>query len=142
MRPFNLAWSQYEESGPGIDHVDVRLIVLLRDLDTYTGNDLMLHCVYDEDRAPENLHRQGLAADGHIHNMNLIDQYVCISRFPFKGIGLYTAWNHPGFHVDLRKQKIGARWACQKAGKYVALNEEFFRHSMNSHNQKGGVPMP
>ena len=131
MALYNLSWKQFEESGPGVDKVDVRMLMLLRDLDAYTGNSLMLHCVYDEDRDPENLHRQGLAADGHIHNMNLIDQYVCISRFPFKGIGLYTAWNNQGFHVDLRNQRIGARWACKTQGEYVALDSQFFHHALS-----------
>jgi len=141
MRAFNLSWRQYEDSGPGIDHVDVRLIVLLRDLNDYTGKNLMVHCLYDEDRAPDNLHRQGLAADGHIENMGLLDQYVCISRFPFKGIGLYTAWNHAGFHVDLRNQKIGARWACRKQGEYVAMNADFLQYALAAETNgavKGG----
>lgn len=130
MDLFNLPWEQYEDSGPGVSHVDVRLMVLLRDLNEYTGMKLTVHCLYDENRAPENLHRQGLACDGHIENMNLIDQYVCISRFPFRGIGMYTSWNHAGFHVDLRKQKIGARWACKVKGQYEALDAAFFHYAL------------
>jgi hypothetical protein len=130
MRAFNLSWAQYEEGGPGIDRVDVRLLMLLGDLNKYTDDNLIVHCLYDDERDPENLHRQGLACDGHIENMHLIDQYVCISRFPFKGIGLYTAWNHPGFHIDLRNQRIGARWACKTLGTYVALNADFMRHAL------------
>jgi hypothetical protein len=139
MQPFNLPWEEYEAYGPEIENVDVRLIVLLHDLNEYTGNRLYVHCLYDEDRKPKNLHRQGLACDGHIEAMSLIDQYVCISRFPFKGIGLYPVWKPEpgGFHVDIRNQRIGARWGCKKKGEYVSLNTDFFYHIL----QKGGMPM-
>jgi len=137
MHPFNLSWEQYEAHGPGIDHVDVRLIVLLTDLNAYVGNKLYVHCLYDEDRDPQNLHRLGLACDGHIQGMHLIDQFICISRFPFKGIGLYTAWNHAGFHVDIRNKRIGARWGCMLKGEYVALNKQFLHQAI----LKGGMQM-
>ena len=127
MDPFNLTWLEYHARGPYIERVDVRLIVLLSDLNDYTNGKLWVHCLYDNARIPDNLHRRGLAADGHIEGMSLIDQYICISRFPFKGIGLYSYWNNPGFHVDLRARKIGARWGCREKGDYVELNETFLR---------------
>jgi len=137
MQPFNLPWKQYEASGPMIDKVDVRLIVLLRDLNDFVHNKLYVHCLYDEARNAANVHRLGLACDGRIEDMPLIEQFVCISRFPFKGIGIYPAWNNPGFHVDLRNSRIGARWGCKKKGEYVALNSQFFHHVLT----KGGMQM-
>ena len=73
-------------------------------------------------------HGQGLALDGHVKGVDLLDIYLAAEREGFTGIGVYN-W---GIHVDVR---IGdpARW-CRIGGKYFPLDAENFDFLRKKYN--------
>ena len=72
--------------------------------------------------ATSSLHRldQGArACDFHIKTtMGLREQYNYVCRAGFGGVGIYTHWNRPGFHVDTRLISLTQHWVCKRPGQY------------------------
>ena len=79
---------------------------LLKGLDAlreFVSNRILIHCGYSKGGHTKNSqHYLGKAADFHIENMSLINQYLAAERFMFTGIGIYPDWNNPGLHCDVR----------------------------------------
>ena len=54
-------------------------------------------------------------------NMSLREQYNYVCRAPFRGIGIYSWWNHPGFHVDAGPIQRTQHWYSPRKGVYDYL---------------------
>ncbi len=131
----NLPWQEFKRKGLVLPGTDPGFIQKLDALDDYSGGKFWIHRLTDPNARKRSQHRNGKAGDGHILNMSLLDMWVMIERFGFKGVGLYgpDVWNNPGFHVDDRNKNIGAKWGQWKnpqtgRREYTALNEGFIQH--------------
>jgi hypothetical protein len=126
---FNLALSAVRDSPEALRGVDPLLIYLLSDMEQFIGEEVIIHLLLDRTHLNvRSLHREGRAADLHISNLKLIDQFIAACRFPFNGIGVYSYWNHPGLHVDIRPLGSGsprALWSCNKKSVYGKLDSKF-----------------
>lgn len=135
MKPFNIPWEEYRSKPDNLKYVTSKLIYMLDDMDSYVSGKLVVHCVVDADRPSSNYHARGMAADLHIDGLSVLDQFIVAGRFPFTGIGVYgnDVWHNPGLHVDVRRAKIGARWARIMDGKglrYVPLDMGYFMRAL------------
>ena len=105
------------------------LIYTLQDMRDYVGRRIFIHSGYRE--GSTGYHPLKMAADLHIEGLHVIDQYLVSERFDaFNGIGVYSWWNNPGIHVDVRtksKTNFDSRWGCFESGKYAKLDYEFFK---------------
>lgn len=125
--------------------IEKAVIFLLDRMRENMGQSIIIHCAYDSSgHSTNSQHYLGRAVDLHIQNVPLIDQYLLAERYGWRGIGVYTDWNNPGLHLDLRRVGDysddytlyrGARWGRQNKWQdgvikpvYVALDTEFFKH--------------
>lgn len=75
-------------------------------------------------------HPKGMAADFYVKGMNVVDQFIALTRFDgFNGIGIYPHWRpQGGLHGDIRPKENrfdpDARWIRNKAGNYITLTWE------------------
>ncbi len=111
--------------------MSIILITTLYNLRRFVNKPIHIHCGYEK-RGTGGLHPRGMAVDFHIKDMHVIDQFIAASRFDeFNGIGLYSWWNNPGLHVDVRtkSQKYfeDSRWGCKSAGVYASLDYDFIK---------------
>ena len=99
------------------------LIFRLNKLREYIKKPIVIHRGFDLDSLS---HGTGEAADFHIVDMHVIDQYLVAERFGFGGLGVYPDWNNPGLHADVRAEP--ARWGCWNKGDkkiYIKLDKRF-----------------
>jgi uncharacterized protein YcbK (DUF882 family) len=114
--------------------ISAELNELLDCLDSTSGGKVIIHRLTDEDADRGSQHRFGRAADLHIGDLHVVDQYLLVERLDPGGLGIYgrDVWKMtPGLHVDVRVSVPAARWACKMVdGKreYVALDKEYFEH--------------
>lgn len=123
--------------------MDNGLVFTLDNLRHYVGRPIHVHCGWEWRET--GWHPHGVAADIHIENMHIIDQFVAASRFDeFNGIGVYgkDVWANPGLHLDTRPRihrfDVEARWGCRLLGElgvdahskrtYVPLDHAFFEY--------------
>jgi hypothetical protein len=111
--PHDVRWAAYRERSPDVPVLSARLKALLDALDDHVGGKLYVHRTYDGG-GTSGQHPLGRAFDGRVEGMDLLAQFITITRFPWGGLGLYgpDVWNNPGFHVDVREQLPQARWCC------------------------------
>jgi hypothetical protein len=108
-------------------HVD--LILGLDAFRNFVNKPIIIHCAYSISGHSDNsYHYKGMAVDLHVKDLSLVDQFLAVSRFDvFNGIGLYTDWEHPGLHLDIRPLKCrfdyDARW-LRAHGVYLPLVAE------------------
>lgn len=92
---------------------------------------IIIHCAYERRPfSPASQHNYGFAADLHIKDLPLIEQFMAAVRFPFNGIGVYSWWNNPGLHCDIRRKlphKPRSFWYSPEKGIYLPLDTEAFR---------------
>ena len=129
--PHDVAWSTYRERSPDVPKLSRRLVALVDALDEHVRGKLVVHRTWDG-AGTTGQHPQGTALDGHIEGVDILNQFLIVSRFPWGGLGLYgpDVWHHPGFHVDVRDALPQARWACRlRNGKreYVPLVAAYLR---------------
>ena len=92
------------------------------------GKPIIILSSYRND--PKSQHSKGIAVDVHIKGISLLCAYIlaCESGF-FGGIGVYTGWNNPGLHLDMRPER--ARWACKtptgQNKEYIPLDFDFIK---------------
>lgn len=107
------------------------LIFALDELRKNIGKPIHINNAYSiSGHSSNSYHYKGMAADIHIKNMSVIDQFIWASRFDvFNGIGVYPNWNNPGLHLDIRpfKDKLSkeSRWMGVRINgkqRYVSLN--------------------
>lgn len=129
---FGLKWGEYRRESEDMKMLSPRLLELLDHLDEFVGGRLVVNRTYTES-TQHGFHPRGMAFDGRIEGMDLLDQFINITRFPWGGIGLYgeDVWNTAGFHVDVRERRPQSRWACVRGEggerRYVALTRHQFR---------------
>ncbi len=126
---------EFKDKGLILPGTDPAFIEKLGVLDDFSGGQFWIHRLTDPNATKNSQHRKGLAADGHIKGLSVLDMWVMIERFNFSGVGLYgpEVWNNPGFHIDDRRKYPGARWGQWKnptnqRREYTALNGEFIGH--------------
>lgn len=113
-----------DENWGDVSKINPRLVYLLNTLRDFVKKPIRIHRYAYEPR-DKGQHPLGNAADMHIEDMHIMDQFFAASRFNFTGIGAYPNWNNPGLHVDCRPLEIyqpTARWMCLKAGEYLPLD--------------------
>jgi len=125
--------------------VEKNVIFLLDKMRGDIGHPIVIHCAYDSSgHATNSQHYLGRAVDLHIKDVPLIEQYLLAERYGWRGIGMYTDWNTPGLHLDLRRTSDdaddltlyrGARWGRMKkwqdgqiSAVYVPLDAVFVKH--------------
>jgi len=128
--------------------LEKNVIFLLDRMRGEIGRSIIIHCAYEAGgHSTQSQHYLGRAVDCHIKNTPLLEQYLLAERYGWSGIGLYTDWNNPGLHLDLRRESDdyddltlykGARWGRKKIWQaggmktvYVALDQEFIKHIIN-----------
>lgn len=98
--------------------VDTRLCHALEAVRKSGGVPVTIHVAYDTSgHAPSSYHYRGQAVDFHFSpRLPLADQLAAIlSVTGLGGIGYYPEWAHPGWHVDLRDDRL---FWVQRAGRY------------------------
>lgn len=98
--------------------VDTRLCHALEAVRKSGGVPITIHVAYDTaGHAPQSYHYSGKAVDFHFSpRLPLADQFAAIlSATGLGGIGYYPEWAHPGWHVDLRDDRL---FWVQRAGCY------------------------
>lgn len=85
---------------------------------------IIIYCCYESSGHSENsYHYKGLATDFHFKtDVEFKRQYeilkwylLSLELWNFVGLGVYTDWNNPGFHLDSRGENV--KW-IQIDGKY------------------------
>lgn len=130
-------WFRRDEWRDDPDAILPATVYLLDELRDAAGAPIVIHVAADLDRTahvPGSSHyptdmAPATAVDFHIVGMPLLDQWLLAERFPWRGIGVYPFWSHPGLHCDLRPvgrehPSLGARWWRDAAGRYRALDQE------------------
>lgn len=117
----------YEFNEP--DKMEYHFINRLDQFREMVGKPIIVHSSYRED---SDTHKQGIAVDIHIVDMNVLDMFLLAEKSDlFKGIGVYPNWNSPGLHIDMRNKE--ARWGCWtptgtgKKNIYVPLDSAFIK---------------
>ncbi len=138
MAVYNIPWSNVKTDGYLMENVSEELVILLDKIDAYSGGKVIIHRLFDQTARKTSTHRKGLAADGHIEDLNVLDQYVLLERFSPPGLGLYPkdVWLNTGFHVDVRDLSNKPEGACSRwayvshlgGRKMVPINKDFFEH--------------
>jgi len=120
--------------------MDFELLKRLDALREFVGHPIIIHCGYATNgHTKHSQHYLGKAADFHILNMNLINQYLMAERFMFTGIGIYPDWKHPGLHCDVRykdHEQPQDRWA-RINGRYVFLNANVLKLILENSKYSG-----
>lgn len=92
------------------------------------GHPIIIHSSYRKNDS--GYHGRGEAVDVHIKGISLLCAYILASESGlFGGIGVYTGWNNPGLHLDMRPER--ARWACKtptgQNNEYIPLDFDFIK---------------
>lgn len=116
------------------DELDRNLVRALDRFRELCGKPIVVHSDYRPDDGGQ--HGLGEAADVHVKDMHVIDQFLMAERSGlFVGIGVYPNWNSPGLHLDIRRG-ASARWGCFTNGIYIPLNNVFFRKALEKERQE------
>ena len=100
-------WGDYSK-------MDGQLILILQAIREITGMSIILHCGYE--KRATGFHPKGKAVDFHFISQTPFKEEILELERALKilqvenvvGLGIYTKWNSPGFHLDTRG--TGARW--------------------------------
>lgn len=92
------------------------LLLLFDPITKYMGARFIVHYAFQGNHSATGQHPQGNAADGHFDfDFPFYEQIIKLEKIleglqvdDRVGLGLYPAWNNPGFHLDVRGRK--ARW--------------------------------
>lgn len=116
-------WSEIKyfkpiEWGPLPDKVQPKLIYLLDAIREAYGKSITIHCSYATNgHSKKSWHYKGCAVDFHFNDEDYAAQFDCIRSFDdVGGIGAYMQWNHPGFHIDIRPERL---YWTERNGLYI-----------------------
>ena len=115
----------------------MELISRIKALDEKLSQDdyICIHCGVEGKHSPTGFHPKGEAIDMHFEYRGKIIPPDAIFNFVlqnwFGGIGIYTHWNNPGFHLDTGP--IRTWWKKDNSGVVYTLGEFI--------NQPGLKPM-
>ena len=112
------------------EKVNGLLLLLLDIIRKELGHSIFIHNAYSlTGHSETSQHYLGNAADFHVDGMIFVEAVDKVQEILEKynvhnhvGLGIYTDWLTPGFHLDVRGKK--ARWGRVK-GKYVAFNTAY-----------------
>lgn len=111
------------------DKMNPDLITALDKLRELADRPIIIHSSYREGDPRQ--HGMGNAVDIHIVGLHVMDQFFLAEKTGlFNGIGVYSHWNNPGLHLDVRPLREGqpkARWACNRTNNYIGLNWFFLK---------------
>ena len=120
--------------------LDFRLIQRLKDLNNVLapGEDICIHCGVEGKHSPTGFHPKGMAVDLHFEASGLLVQpeamlFLLIKRWE-GGIGIYTHWNNPGFHLDIGP--IRTWWKKDDSGQIYTLAEYVKEKGLNEYFNK------
>jgi len=138
----SIRWFKPEEFGDphylgSGKHADFRLVKLLDKLRWTLGCPIRVHSSVgggvDVDgtwgHAEKSFHRVDMGAKAAdidiVTDMPLRQQYYHVCQMGFPGVGLYTWWKRPGFHVDTRPIEICQHWLSRVKGHYQYIIPKF-----------------
>ena len=107
--------------GEGMDYNFVKKLHLFR---TTTDIPMIFHAGKEfSGHAAKGYHPMGRAVDLHFGgSKSLREIFSLLDAFGlFGGIGYYTWWNHPGFHLDDRPATSYQRWLSDRKNNYIYL---------------------
>lgn len=130
----NLRWCEIKHFKPHEfnepNKMDYYLINRLDQFREAIEKPIIIHSSYRENDS--GYHGSGEAVDIHIVGLNVLDQYLLAEKSGlFNGIGVYSCWNNPGLHLDIRPNP--ARWGCwtptgdSAKNIYVSLDSAFIK---------------
>ena len=125
----NEAWGDWSKINPVLLYVNYALRC-------YAKQPIIIHCAYElSGHMTDSQHYLGNAADWHFNSndpfFSQIDTVVSFLSdygiFDKVGLGIYPAWNNPGFHLDVRGHYSRWGWVGdideQGNKKYVSFEE-------------------
>ena len=133
----------------GYEKVDIwalnfRLIEQLRRLNDVLESDvdICIHCGVEGKHSPTGFHPVGMAVDLHFEASGLLVQPEAILFLLIKkwqgGIGIYTVWNNPGFHLDVGPMRTW--WKKDDSGQIYTLAEYVKEKGLNEYYSKIVMP--
>ena len=133
-------WSQIEfftadEWGEGWENVDPNLIYLLDEIRSTYDKPIIIHCAFaQKGHSPKSQHYLGKAVDFHFKDSDYVAQYNLLRSYDvIGGLGAYMHWTHPGFHIDLRPNRL--YWTADRSGGYIygqdAIEKAVYRAMQN-----------
>lgn len=117
-----------------------RLVNQLRGLEVMlpAGTDICIHCGIEGQHSATGFHPKGMAVDCHFEEDGEIMQpdamlFLLIKKWE-GGIGIYTHWNNPGFHLDIGP--IRTWWKKDSSEQYHTLAEYVKEKGLNEYYNK------
>ena len=120
------------------------LINHLRELNDLlpAGTDICIHCGVEGQHSSTGFHPRGMAVDLHFEKGGLIVQPEAMLLLLIKkwkgGIGIYTHWNNPGFHLDIGP--IRTWWKRSDSEYNLTLTEFVKEKGLNEFYEKIVAP--
>jgi uncharacterized protein YcbK (DUF882 family) len=109
--------------------IDHAVTLAKRDYGDRDGS-FIVHCITRGAHAAKSKHYTGEAIDGHFHGLDLFQTMMIGWKAGFHGIGIYEWWQHPGVHLDIRKQKHVSTWFSTVQGEYNYTHREFVERAL------------
>lgn len=113
------------------------LVEQLRNLNNMLkpDGDICVHCGIEGEHSPTGYHPVGMAVDVHFEKDGVIIQpeamlFLLIKKWE-GGIGIYTNWNNPGFHLDIGP--IRTWWKKNENGLPLTLAEYVKEKGLNEY---------
>lgn len=117
-----------------------KLIQQLKSLDRILqpNEDICVHCGVEGLHSPTGFHPRGMAVDCHFERDGEIVQpdemlFLLIKKWQ-GGIGIYTHWNNPGFHLDVGP--VRTWWKKDDSGQIHTLTEYVKEKGLNDYFNK------
>ena len=120
--------------------LDLRLIQQLRDVNNILEphENICVHCGVEGKHSPTGFHPIGMAVDLHFEASGLLVQPDAMLFMLLKnwkgGIGIYTNWNNPGFHLDIGP--VRTWWKKDDSGQLYTLAEYVKEKGLNEYYEK------
>mgnify|MGYP003503935642 CR=1 FL=1 len=120
--------------------LDFSLINQLRELNAMlpAGTDFCIHCGVEGKHSATGYHPRGMAVDCHFEQNGELVQpdamlFLLIKKWE-GGIGIYTRWNNPGFHLDVGPTRTW--WKNDSDDQYHSLAEYVKEKGLNEYYSK------
>ena len=117
--------------------LNYKLIEQLRGLNDKIEPDTVIcvHCGVEGKHSPGGFHPAGMAVDMHFEKNGLLLQPEAMLFMLIKnwqgGIGIYTVWNNPGYHLDIGP--VRTWWKKDGSGQLYTLAEYVKEKGLNEY---------